>query len=483
MTKANAWRKGSIRVSERVFELWDSEGQEPHLSMPDFNATGASVVLKMSGDRSWATTVTLHAEGANSMTYSDMPEFDLKLFNGEADGHYFLENKLQFLDEETEWFFDKEARTLHLKTKGDQHPCELHIQARVQEHAFRIIDTQHLALRGLKFFGASVWAASLGHSDSVHGIKFDSLRFTFPNAQKRMLGDHTFHAPTTLFTRNTTVLSQNAIVNCSFEGAETGPVLYLNNAGLLMSNNRFSWNDWTALGCKPCWPRVQSTLLQNESIVSRDFESCHDLFNMSSTSSSGACLDPGQGTAKHPTIVRRTTVEHFGSSSGIFCRKNCDLSLNDVSHASDLPWTGGALLDSPGHDLHEYIDEIGRTAAWIPPVCTDFNKPPHLGDESACISLGGCSFDGTRCSGFPTEIDQLPVFVSDVARYGTKVSILLEFIMLFSSVDLAPADSYFLIVRYGTIGRTVPCSNEQFALATKVSAMVAQETPGQCTEK
>ena len=448
--------------------------------MSGINATGASLVLKMDGVQAWATEVVSHTVGHDTLGYAASPEFESALVNGQASGHYFLENKLAFLDQvslrlysaplqwkhsatmqmatrytllsdsmqsldmndlcgsavinvldrdcnaqETEWFFDRENRTLHVKTRGDQHPCDLRVLVRVQEYAFRIIDTSHLVLRDLNFFGTGVWAASLGHSDSVTGITFDSLRLKFPSATKRMLGDYTFYAPTTLFTRNTTGPTLNAIVNCSFEGAETAPVVYLHNAGLLLDNNRFGWNDWSTVATKPCWPNDQGPLLPDETLASRQPFVCSPSYNFSTSVASGAALDPGEGTALNPTKVLRTSISNFASRSGIFCSKNCEVMLSDISHASNL-WDGGALLDSEGHDLHERIAPSGLTSTWTPPVCSDYNVPPFLGDRAVCIGLGGCIFDGAaeqdKCQGFPAEIDLVPDDTNANARHGVKFS-------------------------------------------------------------
>ena len=157
---------------------------------------------------------------------------------------YYLENKLQFLDQETEWFYDRFTRRLHLKTRGNQHPCGLRVQARVQEYAFRMIDVLHLTLQEMTFFGTTVWAGSLGFNDDVNGLTYDSLQFKFPHAQKRMLGEHLHLSPTTLFTKDMSAYSRNAIVNCSFTGAEADPVLNVNSVGLFLENNEFVWNDW-----------------------------------------------------------------------------------------------------------------------------------------------------------------------------------------------------------------------------------------------
>jgi hypothetical protein len=102
------------------------------LSTSGINATGSSLVLKMAGEQAWATHVVSHAQGSSVLTYGELPVLESEVGNNEAHGHYFLEGKLQLLDQETEWFFDRGARMLHVKTRGDQHPCNLRVQARVQ---------------------------------------------------------------------------------------------------------------------------------------------------------------------------------------------------------------------------------------------------------------------------------------------------------------------------------------------------------------
>ena len=92
-----------------------------------------------------------------------------------------------------------------------------------------------------------VWATTDSDESSlILGITYDSLQFKFPHAQKRMLGDHVHSFPTTLFTKDLNAYSANAVVNCSFTGAESDPVLRIKSVGIFMDNNEFIWNDWSA---------------------------------------------------------------------------------------------------------------------------------------------------------------------------------------------------------------------------------------------
>ena len=176
---AKTWKHGTERsqyvdISEdgaRVPGLESilvDDGAAPALSSSGINATGASAILNIGHWKSFATTVVSHSPGSNNFTYFDMKHWGTPKYKPAHD-LFYLENKLQFLDQETEWFFDTGTRRLHLKTRDDEHPCGLRVQARVQAYAFRIIDTLHLTLEDMTFWATTVWAASIGAADDVNG--------------------------------------------------------------------------------------------------------------------------------------------------------------------------------------------------------------------------------------------------------------------------------------------------------------------------
>ena len=134
-----------------------------------FSATAATSILNIGHWESFVTRVARHTPGTDRFEYYDQKYWGDVFYKPNHD-LYYLENKLQFLDQETEWFYNKDTRRLHLKTRSNRHPCELRVQARVQEYAFRICNTQYLTLRDLTFFGTTVWAATLGFKDSLLGM-------------------------------------------------------------------------------------------------------------------------------------------------------------------------------------------------------------------------------------------------------------------------------------------------------------------------
>ncbi len=98
LAAAETWKRGTIHLRDAGSMLTDS-AHEPQLSASGINATGASLVLKMAGVQSWATEVVSHVVGQDAVEYARLPDFESALVDGRASGHYFLENKLAFLDQ------------------------------------------------------------------------------------------------------------------------------------------------------------------------------------------------------------------------------------------------------------------------------------------------------------------------------------------------------------------------------------------------
>lgn len=121
--------------------------------------------------------------------------------NGQADSNQKV--KLVLNQVEAEWFYNVETRRLHVRTRGDQHPCFLHVQARVQTYALRISNSTNLILDHLHFFATTVWAGALSPGKGgdetmgdVQGIVFQGLSFEYPHAQQ--VSTRTDSLPSTL---------------------------------------------------------------------------------------------------------------------------------------------------------------------------------------------------------------------------------------------------------------------------------------------
>ena len=426
MFRAKSWKHGSGEKDQQGNYLsyfinevgaesrMVDRDEEPRLSESGINATGASAILNIGHWKTFTTTVKHHSPGSSSFTYMKKRRWGTPKYSADHD-LFYLENKLQFLDTETEWFYDKYDRSLHVKTRGDVHPCDLRVQVRVQTYAFRIVQSKYVAIQNLRFFGTTLWTSYLGNQQPA-GVVYDSLIFRFPHAQKRMLGDHDFVAPTTLDNREKDAWCENMIVNCTFFGSECDPVVAISGAGFVLDNNEFMWNDWTGISATKCRPQDMSKLQSDESFLGRMPDLCDD---SGSGSYGGAfALDVGSGTIAYPATVRRNTIGYFGPSAGINLGRNGLIELNDVHHPMDIQMDG-AMCQSGGHDLIE-VANGAKSKEWKPLVCDErFND--ETGNQVDCENVDGClwnDLDGKPnqgritqlpdCSGFPTSVEGPP---------------------------------------------------------------------------
>eukprot|EP01051_Picozoa_sp_SAG22_P001816 SAG22_NODE_75_length_22256_cov_45.062960_3_plen_634_part_00 len=312
----------------------------PPLGESGVNATGATAVLNIGHWFSWATSVFNHTPGHNNFTYWPEEGWMMGKYVPEHD-IYYLENSLELLDATKEWHYDQQTRQLYLITAGGQlsSPSGMRIQARQLEYAFRVTDSTHLKLSNMQFFACTVWVFSIRNVDHVRHITLDSLKFEYPSATKRMLGDHRHSWPTTLFEKDRAEWCGNHIFNCSWMGSEGDPVVNLRGAGVVMENNLFEYNDWSAVTTVPCWPVASGSLFDI------DLETC----DPSKKFGGGAfALTPGGGTVENPTTVRRNTIRNIGPSAGIKVEKNTIAELNHMYEQYDIQLDGEHTACDPG---------------------------------------------------------------------------------------------------------------------------------------
>lgn len=83
------------------------------------NAEGAMAILNIGSFNTFTTAVKRHSPGQNFFTYDD--KFgDIKFKPGH--NQYFLEDKLDFLDNAGEWFYDKGSKKVYVKTLDRMSP-------------------------------------------------------------------------------------------------------------------------------------------------------------------------------------------------------------------------------------------------------------------------------------------------------------------------------------------------------------------------
>ena len=100
------------------------------------NATGAMAILNIGSFNTFTAIVKDHTPGQNFFTYPDTFG-DIKF--KASHNQYFLEDKLEFLDNAGEWFYDKSTKTVYVKTLDGKSP-EGRIRGKVEEKVTKVLE-------------------------------------------------------------------------------------------------------------------------------------------------------------------------------------------------------------------------------------------------------------------------------------------------------------------------------------------------------
>lgn len=90
-----------------------------NLAGSGLNATGAMAILNVGSFDTFTAQVEEHIPGSPSFTYKDT--FG-KLHFKPKQNVYFLEDKLEFLDQPGEWFYSKTEKMLYVWTDDGTNP-------------------------------------------------------------------------------------------------------------------------------------------------------------------------------------------------------------------------------------------------------------------------------------------------------------------------------------------------------------------------
>ncbi|PFX27256.1 hypothetical protein AWC38_SpisGene8026 [Stylophora pistillata] len=236
---ASYWAKSSTLSTRGV--MVDDGSKD--LAGSGLNATGAMAVLNIGSFNTFTAVVQSHNPGNASFTYRDT--FGrIKFFPGA--NQYFLEDKLEFLDQPEEWFYDKASRTVFVMTGDGKSPEGRDVRGKVMTYAFNITNCSHVVFQTLKFFGTTLWASTIDEENTVNNLTFHSIIFNYPSYTRRMLGD-TAPAEWTKMNANTKKITLNTLTvfNNTFLGTD-GAALEFSGLDVTLENNLFEYNDWTA---------------------------------------------------------------------------------------------------------------------------------------------------------------------------------------------------------------------------------------------
>ena len=152
--------------------------------------------------------------------------------------YYYLENHLQFLNSQNEWFFDTNDNYLYVRLTNDVHPNSVQIRAKFQTYAFNIIN-HNVNIYDLDFFGTTFKA-------SKNNIDISNCNFLYPSCYARSINKINYDNNSDVFD-NTTMIKSGTNCNihkCSFRYTD-GTALEMWGGNNTLSDCYFSYIDKT----------------------------------------------------------------------------------------------------------------------------------------------------------------------------------------------------------------------------------------------
>ena len=209
----------------------DAPHDDVNLVNLGIDVTGAIGILNVGNFKTWTRFVNSHGAGNSVFTYDPVPEANYKAENH----YYFLEKKLEFLDQEREWFFDHETKELYFWPPGNADPNNLNIHGKVQSYSFDILNSDYIELKGLHFFATTVKMINADYS------KVENCNFLYPSCYKRMLGIVDTEPEMTLIDQS----DYCTVKNCAFRYTD-GSAIETHRGNNTIENCYFYHIDYTA---------------------------------------------------------------------------------------------------------------------------------------------------------------------------------------------------------------------------------------------
>ncbi|MBC8375947.1 MAG: hypothetical protein H8E26_07855 [FCB group bacterium] len=236
------WAKGLHKQDTR--EKLYNDPETPHqLKDLDFSITGAMAILNVGSFTTTTRMVQSHEKGENHFSFKKVKGYRPKHH------YYYLEGKLEFLDSENEWFYDKKSRTIYLWQPGGGKP-KADLRGKVQTYAADFNNSHFITIKGIDFYGTTL------KFTNCTNIQLEDCDFLYPSYTRRLLGDEVHEESTAFFQKNPKKAANNTILNCSFAYTD-GHALYMEGTHNRVENSLFHDIDYSVSGT----PGLQVSIL------------------------------------------------------------------------------------------------------------------------------------------------------------------------------------------------------------------------------
>ena len=214
--------------------MYDAPHHGIDLAASGLDLTGAIAILNVGSFRTKNQFINTHTPGSGTFTY-DPVSIDFK----DKEHFYFVEGKLELLDQEKEWFYNPDTNMLYAHVPGGGSPASLQMRGKTLSYAITATNFDYIVIDGIDFRGATFKLSS------CYKARVQNCDLTFPSCTKRMLG--------TLGTPDTSLIdmgggstpSESVIYNCTFAYTD-GHGLYTKGKANKVENCYFHHIDYSA---------------------------------------------------------------------------------------------------------------------------------------------------------------------------------------------------------------------------------------------
>ena len=172
------WAKSALNSTPSTM----TDNGKKNLAASGIDATGALAVLNIGSFNTFVAKVLQHSKGSNSFTYNNT--FHSTHFKP-ALNQYFLEDKLDLLDQPGEWYYDKDSKTVYVWALDGKKPKQKEVRGKTQTYAFTITDCRHVHFESTTFFATTLYAYSESETKYIDQLQFNTLNFRFPSYSKK----------------------------------------------------------------------------------------------------------------------------------------------------------------------------------------------------------------------------------------------------------------------------------------------------------
>ena len=148
------------------------------LAESGLDPTGAIAILNIGSFKTTSEKVKSWDASTGKFTYEPVDDSDYMTKHH----YYFLEQKLEFIDQPGEWYNDPETKTIYYMPPTGQNPKDMNIRAKTQAFALKFYKCESVNFDGFKFFATTFYTENSRHS------VYKNLRLTYPSTSKRSLG-------------------------------------------------------------------------------------------------------------------------------------------------------------------------------------------------------------------------------------------------------------------------------------------------------